>query len=145
MCRYAINISDNVIVSFKSLTLSFSYAADMADLGSQLTSLANEPHGSSNWATGGNSVWADMKKGFHIISKWVNFPTTVGFDQRTYFVSVASEAVKIYRMRLELVSVSCIVASCCTRLTFINIKWVHRYATLLIYAISLITIKYLVL
>jgi hypothetical protein len=41
----------------------------MADLGSQLTSLANEPHGSSNWATGGNSVWADMKKGFHIISK----------------------------------------------------------------------------
>jgi hypothetical protein len=47
----------------------FSYAADMADLGSQLTSLANEPHGSSNWATGGNSVWADMKKGFHVISK----------------------------------------------------------------------------
>jgi hypothetical protein len=47
----------------------FRYAADMAELGSQLTSLANEPHGSSNWATGGNSVWADMKKGFLIISK----------------------------------------------------------------------------
>ncbi|XP_069684985.1 sorting nexin-8-like [Periplaneta americana] len=48
---------------------SHGYAADMAELGSQLTSLANEPHGSSSWATGGNNVWADMKKGFHIISK----------------------------------------------------------------------------
>jgi hypothetical protein len=63
-----INISDNMIVSV-ILTFPFSYAADMAELASQLTSLANEPHGSSNWATGGNSVWADMKKGFHIISK----------------------------------------------------------------------------
>jgi hypothetical protein len=28
--------------------------------------------------------------------------------------------------------ISCIVASCCTRLTFINIKWVHQYATIYI-------------
>nr|CAD7445412.1 unnamed protein product [Timema bartmani] len=48
---------------------SHGYAADMTELGSQLTALASEPHGSSLWATGGNRVWADMKRGFHIISK----------------------------------------------------------------------------
>lgn len=45
------------------------YAAYMADLGTQLTTLACEPYGSSLWNTGGNKVWAEMKKGFHIISK----------------------------------------------------------------------------
>ncbi|XP_063234264.1 sorting nexin-8-like isoform X2 [Bacillus rossius redtenbacheri] len=48
---------------------SHGYAADMAELGSQLASLATEPHVSSLWATGGNHVWTDMKRGFHIISK----------------------------------------------------------------------------
>nr|CAD7395917.1 unnamed protein product [Timema cristinae] len=48
---------------------SHGYAADMTELGSQLSALASEPHGSSLWATGGNRVWADMKRGFHIISK----------------------------------------------------------------------------
>ncbi|GLH06083.1 AAEL000956-PA [Gryllus bimaculatus] len=48
---------------------SHGYAAYMADLGSQLTTLACEPYGSSLWNTGGNKVWAEMKKGFHIISK----------------------------------------------------------------------------
>ncbi|KAJ9581187.1 hypothetical protein L9F63_023646, partial [Diploptera punctata] len=49
---------------------SHGYAADMAEMGSQLTSLANEPHGSSYWATGGNNVWSEMKKGFHIYRKF---------------------------------------------------------------------------
>lgn len=47
---------------------SHSYAADMAELGSQLSSLANESH-NSPWATGGSTIWQDMKKGFHIIAK----------------------------------------------------------------------------
>ncbi|XP_058798848.1 sorting nexin-8-like [Phymastichus coffea] len=47
---------------------SHSYAADMAELGSQLNSLACESHNSS-WATGGSTIWQDMKKGFHIIAK----------------------------------------------------------------------------
>jgi hypothetical protein len=37
---------------------------------------------------------------------------------------------------------SCIVASCCTRLTFINIKWVHQYATSCILMDSLNINKY---
>lgn len=41
----------------------------MAELGNQLTTLALEPGGASQWATGGNTTWADMKKGFSIISK----------------------------------------------------------------------------
>jgi len=65
--KFSLNTS-NTICPLRSV-FTFRYAADMAELGSQLTSLANEPHGCSNWATGGNSVWADMKKGFHIISK----------------------------------------------------------------------------
>ncbi|XP_071444211.1 sorting nexin-8-like [Hetaerina americana] len=48
---------------------SHGYADNMAEFGAQLTNLANDPHGSSMWATGGNTVWADMKKGFHVISK----------------------------------------------------------------------------
>jgi sorting nexin-8 len=48
---------------------SHSYAIDMAELGSQLNSLANESHVTSSWATGGSTIWQDMKKGFHIISK----------------------------------------------------------------------------
>lgn len=48
---------------------SHGYAADMAELGNQLTALALEPGGASSWATGGNTTWADMKKGFSIISK----------------------------------------------------------------------------
>ncbi|KAJ8678592.1 hypothetical protein QAD02_014379 [Eretmocerus hayati] len=49
---------------------SHGYALDMAELGSQLNSLANEQHGtSSSWATGGSTLWTDMKRGFHIISK----------------------------------------------------------------------------
>lgn len=41
----------------------------MAELGAQLTILASESHGTSSWATGGNQIWSEMKKGFHIISK----------------------------------------------------------------------------
>ena len=48
---------------------SHSYAADMAELGTQLTNLAAEPYSTSGWASGGSTVWHDMKKGFHVISK----------------------------------------------------------------------------
>ncbi|XP_067005219.2 sorting nexin-8 [Anabrus simplex] len=57
------------------------YAADMSELGAQLSSLAAEPHGSSNWATGGNKVWAEMKKGFHIISKEFNLLSSKALQQ----------------------------------------------------------------
>lgn len=46
-----------------------SYAIDMAELGTQLTNLASEPHGNSGWASGGSTIWQDIKKGFHIIAK----------------------------------------------------------------------------
>lgn len=48
---------------------SHGYAVDMAELGTQLNNLANEPHGATPWATGGSTIWNDMKKGFHVISK----------------------------------------------------------------------------
>ncbi|XP_049853020.1 sorting nexin-8-like isoform X4 [Schistocerca gregaria] len=72
--RDQIRIILNGVVRLKQIAdamalRSHGYAADMAELGSQLTALAGEPHGSSSWATGGNPVWADMKKGFHVISK----------------------------------------------------------------------------
>lgn len=50
---------------------SHSYAVDMAELGTQLGNLATEPHGNSSWASGGSTVWHDMKKGFHVIAKLV--------------------------------------------------------------------------
>ncbi|KAH0540418.1 sorting nexin-8-like [Cotesia glomerata] len=48
---------------------SHSYAADMAELGAQLSNLAAEPHGNSGWASGGSTIWQNMKKGFHVIAK----------------------------------------------------------------------------
>lgn len=46
-----------------------SYAVDMAELGTQLSNLAAESHGTSAWVTGGSTIWTEMKRGFHIISK----------------------------------------------------------------------------
>lgn len=48
---------------------SHSYAVDMAELGTQLSNLAAESHSTSPWVTGGSTIWQDIKKGFHVISK----------------------------------------------------------------------------
>ncbi|KAL7302912.1 hypothetical protein TKK_0004141 [Trichogramma kaykai] len=50
-------------------TRSHNYASDMAELATQLTNLANEAHTTTSWATGGSTIWQEMKKGFNIISK----------------------------------------------------------------------------
>jgi sorting nexin-8 len=49
---------------------SHNYAVDMAELGTQLNTLAAEQHGTGNtWISSCSSLWQDMKKGFHAISK----------------------------------------------------------------------------
>jgi len=48
---------------------SHNYAVDMAELGTQLNTLAAEQHGTGTWISGCSSLWQDMKKGFHAISK----------------------------------------------------------------------------
>ncbi|KAF3421369.1 hypothetical protein E2986_02745 [Frieseomelitta varia] len=60
---------------------SHSYAVDMAELGTQLSNLASEPHGTTAWATGGSTIWQEMKKGFHIISKEFNLLSTRALQQ----------------------------------------------------------------
>lgn len=60
---------------------SHSYAVDMAELGTQLGNLAAEPHGNSSWASGGSTVWHDMKKGFHVIAKEFNLLSTRALQQ----------------------------------------------------------------
>lgn len=48
---------------------SHSYAVDMVEMGTQLNNLASQSHETSPWSTGGLTIWEDMKKGFHTISK----------------------------------------------------------------------------
>ncbi|XP_012271940.1 sorting nexin-8 isoform X2 [Orussus abietinus] len=60
---------------------SHGYAVDMAELGTQLTNLAAESHGSSSWVTGGSTIWHDMKKGFHVISKEFSLLSTRALQQ----------------------------------------------------------------
>lgn len=72
--REQIRLITNSVSRVKQITdglanRSQAYGNDMAELGTQLTILASESHGTSSWATGGNQIWAEMKKGFHIISK----------------------------------------------------------------------------
>ncbi|XP_054282836.1 sorting nexin-8-like [Macrosteles quadrilineatus] len=50
-------------------TRSYAYADDVGELASQLNKLAVEPGGNSEWATGGNSTWTNMKRGFSLISR----------------------------------------------------------------------------
>ncbi|KAL6262228.1 sorting nexin-8-like isoform X1 [Pogonomyrmex barbatus] len=60
---------------------SHNYAVDMAELGNQLSTLAAEQHGTGTWITGGSSLWQDMKKGFHVISKEFNLLSTRALQQ----------------------------------------------------------------
>ncbi|KYQ56563.1 Sorting nexin-8 [Trachymyrmex zeteki] len=60
---------------------SHNYAVDMAELGNQLSTLAAEQHGTGTWVTGGSSLWQDMKKGFHVISKEFNLLSTRALQQ----------------------------------------------------------------
>ncbi|XP_067213141.1 sorting nexin-8-like isoform X3 [Linepithema humile] len=60
---------------------SHNYAVDMAELGNQLSTLAAEQHGTSSWVTGGSSLWQEMKKGFHVISKEFNLLSTRALQQ----------------------------------------------------------------
>ncbi|XP_015608090.1 sorting nexin-8 isoform X2 [Cephus cinctus] len=60
---------------------SHGYAVDMAELGNQLSNLAAEPHSTSSWVTGGSTIWQDMKKGFHVISKEFGLLSTRALEQ----------------------------------------------------------------
>ncbi|XP_011300089.1 sorting nexin-8 isoform X2 [Fopius arisanus] len=60
---------------------SHSCAVDMAELGTQLSNLASEPHGNSSWASGGSTVWQDIKKGFHVMAKEFNLLSTRALQQ----------------------------------------------------------------
>ncbi|XP_011329869.2 sorting nexin-8 isoform X2 [Ooceraea biroi] len=60
---------------------SHNYAVDMAELGTQLNTLAAEQHGTGAWITSGSSLWQDMKKGFHAISKEFNLLSTRALQQ----------------------------------------------------------------
>ncbi|XP_015182254.1 PREDICTED: sorting nexin-8-like [Polistes dominula] len=57
------------------------YSVDMEELGTQLNTLACEPHGTSSWVTGGSTLWEDLKKGFHVISKEFNILSSKALQQ----------------------------------------------------------------
>lgn len=47
----------------------FSYSTDMDVLGSALNELGTECGGITNWGTGGNNNWRELRKGLGLISK----------------------------------------------------------------------------
>ncbi|XP_063995496.1 sorting nexin-8-like [Diachasmimorpha longicaudata] len=70
-------------------------AVDMAELGTQLSNLASEPHGNSGWASGGSTIWQDMKKGFHVIAKEFNLLSSRALQQAVREESMICERLNL--------------------------------------------------
>ncbi|XP_043469472.1 sorting nexin-8-like [Leptopilina heterotoma] len=74
---------------------SHSYAVDMVEMGTQLNNLASQSHETSSWSTGGLTIWEDMKKGFHTISKEINLLSTRALQQAVREETVVCERLNV--------------------------------------------------